>query len=238
MHRHREGGQAEVGFHHLQAVQRGKALGRPQRQDHRQVGGRQDGRHDHEVRQRQANARLQAQQVQRPRRFGVAGHQHEVQLLQRGAVAQRAGQRVAAPQQHHVTFLQDGLALGADQAGQVAEGQVQPAFFQRRGNGLGRQLHGFQPHRRRLGRDAGHQLRQELVGPDVRQVQHEAPLRMRGVEGLGLVQRQVELAQRGFHLAHQLVGLGRGRHAAAGAGEQRVVQGQAQPRQRMADRGL
>lgn len=165
----------------------------------------------------------------------MAGHEHEVQLLQRRAVAQCAGQRVAAAQQHHVAFLQDGLAFGAHQAGQVAEGQVQPAFFQRRGNGFGRQLHGLQPHRRGLGRNAGHQLRQELVGADVRQVQHEAALRMRGVEGLGLVQRQVQLAQGRFHLAHQLVGLGCGGHAARHPREQRVVQRQAQPRQRVAD---
>ncbi len=216
-------------------MQRGKAQRRAQRQDDGQVGARQDGRHHHEMRQRQPDAALQPQQVQRPRRLGMAGHEDEAQPAQRTAVAQRAGQRVAAAQQHHVALLQQGLALGARQHRQVAEGQVQPALVQRRGDGLGRHLHRLHPHGRGRAAHGRHQQRQELVGADVAHVHDEAALRMRGVEAVGLLQRHVELAQRRLHLARQLVGLGRGRHAAGDAGEQRVVQQQAQPRQRMAD---
>jgi hypothetical protein len=53
------------------------------------------------MRQRQPDARLQPQQVQRTRRLGMAGHQDEVQPLQRRAVAQRGppagGRGAAAP---------------------------------------------------------------------------------------------------------------------------------------------
>lgn len=190
------------------------------------------------MRQRQADAALQAQQVQRARRLGMAGHQHEVQLLQRRAVAQRRCQRVALAQQHDITLLQDGRALGAHQPRQVAEGQVQPAVLERRRDGLGRQLHRLDTHARGLAADGGHQRRQKFVGADVAHVHDEAALRARGVEGLGLVQRDVELAQRCLHLARQLVGLGRGHDAAGAAREQRVVQQQPQLRQRMADRRL
>lgn len=190
------------------------------------------------MRQRQPDAALQAQQVQRAGRLGMAGHQHEVQLLQRRAVAQCRRQRVALAQQHDVALLQDGRALGAHQARQVAEGEVQAAVLQCRGNGVGRQLHRLDAHARRLAAYGGHQRRQEFVGADVAHVHDEAPLRARGVEGLGLVQRDVELAQRRLHLARQLVGLGRGHDAAGAAREQRVVQQQPQLRQRMADRRL
>jgi hypothetical protein len=142
---------------------------------------------------------------------------------------------VAAAQQHHVALLQDRRALGARQARQVTEGEVEPAVLQRRRDGLGGQLHRLHAHARRLAADGGHQRRQEFLGADVAHVHHEAALRARGIEGLGLVQRHVELAQRRLHLARQLVGLGAGHHAARAAREQRVAQRQPQLGQRMAD---
>ncbi len=181
---------------------------------------------------------MQPQQVQCTRRLGVADHEHEVQPLERRAVAQRAGQRVALAQQHDVALLQDGQAFGARQSRQVAEGQVQPAVLERRRDGIGRQLHRLDAHARRLAADDGHQRRQEFVGADVAHVHDEAALRMRGVEGLGLVQRHVELAQGRLHLARQLVGLGRRLHATRAAREQRVAQRQPQPGERMAHRRL
>lgn len=50
------------------------------------------------MRQRRPDARLQAQQVQRPPRLGMADHEHEVEWVQRGAVALTARQRVATAQ--------------------------------------------------------------------------------------------------------------------------------------------
>ena len=145
---------------------------------------------------------------------------------------------MAPAQQHDITLLQDGLALGAGQRRQVAEGQVQAPVLERRRNRLQRELHRVDAHPRCLAADRGHQRRQELVGADVAHVHDEAPLRARGVEVLGLVERDVELAQRRLDLARELVGARRGRHAAAAAHEERVAQRQAQPRQRVADRRL
>ena len=238
MHGHGEGRQAQVGLQHLQRVVLRETQRRAQRHDDRQVGGGQDRRHHREVRQRQPDARLQPQQVQRAGRLGVAGHEDEVQRLQRRAVAQRARLRVAAPQQHHVAFLQQRRAFHALQAGQVAEGQVEAAVFQRRGDGLGRELHRLDAHAGRAAADAGHQQRQELVGADVAHVHREAPLRVRGVEVLGLVQRHVDQLQRRFHLPCQLLGARRRPHAAGRAREQRVVQRQPQPREGVAHRRL
>jgi len=68
-------------------VQRGKAQRGAPRQDHSEVGRGEDRRHDHEVRQRKADARLQAQQMQHTRGFGVAVDEHELEPLERAAVA-------------------------------------------------------------------------------------------------------------------------------------------------------
>ena len=122
----------------MQRMLRGETQRRAQRQDHRQVGLRQDRRHDHEVWQREPDAGLEAKQMQCTRRLGMAGDEDEAKLLEPGTVAQRTRQRVAAAQQHHVALLQDGGALGAHQPRQVAEGEVEAAFFERRCNGFWR----------------------------------------------------------------------------------------------------
>jgi hypothetical protein len=69
-------------------------------------------------------------------------------------------------------------------------------------------------------------------------VHDEAPLRARGVEAVGLVDREFELLHAGLDLAGELLGLGRGRHATGHAREQRVVQHAPQPRQCVAHCGL
>jgi len=238
VHRHREGRQPEVDLDHLQAVGGGKAQRRASRQDHRQVGCGKDRRRDHEVRQRQADARLQPEQVQHARGLGVAVHEHELQALQHAAVAQPRRQRVARAQQHDVALLQDGQALRPRQRRQVADRQVQPPILERRRHGLGRHLHRLQTHAGRLAADGGHQRRQEFVGADVAHVHDEAPLRVRRIEALRLGQRDIELAQRGVDRTRELVGARGRRHAPTAAREERVTQRQAQPRQRVADGGL
>ncbi|GMV75756.1 MAG: hypothetical protein AMXMBFR78_27060 [Rubrivivax sp.] len=190
------------------------------------------------MRQREPDARLQAQQVQHARGLGVAVDEHELELLERAAVAQLRGLRVALAQQHDVALLQDGLALGAGQRRQVAEGEVQPPVLERRRHRLERELHRVDAHPRRLAADGRHQRRQELVGADVAHVHDEAPLRARGVEAQAFAERGVELAQRGLDLARELVGARRRRDAAAAAHEERVAQRQPQPRQRVAHRRL
>ncbi len=238
VHRHRERRQTKVGLDDLQVVQPREALRWAQRQDHRQVGGREDPRHDHEVRQREPDARLQPQHLQRPRRLGVALHDDEVEPLERGAVGQPACQRVAAAQQNHVALLEQRRVLGAHQRRQVAQREVEPAVLERRADRLRLHLHRLDAHAGRLRADGGHDLRQELVGADVAHVQREAARRARGVERVAVLQCGVEQLQRRVDLPRELLGLARRRDAARGAHEQRVVQRQPQPRQRVAGGGL
>lgn len=238
VHRHRERRQPEVGLDDSQVVPSREALRRPQRQDHREVGGREDPRHDHEVRQREADARLEPEHLQRARRLGVAFDDDEVELLERGAVGQPSGQRVAAAQQHDVALLEQRRVLGAHERRQVAEREVEPAVLERRADRLRLHLHRLDAHARRLRADGGHDLRQELVGADVAHVQREAAHRARRVERVGLVQRGVEQLQRRVDLPRELLGAARRRDAAGCAHEQRVVQREPQPRQRVARRRL
>lgn len=125
VHGHREGRQAQVRGQHLQRVARRKALRRPAGQHQGQVGRGQDGRHDHEVRQRQPDARLQPQLVQRTRRLGVAVHDDEIQLLQRGAVAQVGGEGGGV--------LAEWLYGAAVRAGHAAQSTSVPGVAQRTG---------------------------------------------------------------------------------------------------------
>lgn len=176
--------------------------------------------------------------MQHARGLGVAVDEHELQPLERAAVAQPQRLRVAAAQQHDVALLQDGLALGAGERRQVAERQVQPAVLERRGHGLRGELHGVDAHAGRLAPDGRQQRRQELVRADVAHVHDEAPLRARGVELRALAQREVELAQRRLGLTREQIGARGRRDAAAAADEERIAQRQPQPRQRVADRRL
>ena len=81
--------------------------------------------------------------MQRLGRLGVAAHEDEVEPLQRLAVAQLARQRVALAQQHDVAFFEQRAALGAAQFGQIAEGQVDSALFERRADRLRFELQCF-----------------------------------------------------------------------------------------------
>ncbi len=190
------------------------------------------------MRQREADARLQAEQVQHARGLGVAVDEHELEPLECAAVAQSRRLRVALAQQHDVALLQDGLALGAGQRRQVAEGEVQAPVLERRRHCVGGELHRVDAHPGRLAPDRRHERRQEFVGADVAHVHDEASLRARGVEARALAQGQIDLAQRRLDLARELVGARSRRDAAAAPDEERVAQRQAQPRERMAHRRL
>ena len=88
----------------------------------------------------------------------MAAHQQEVERFQRRARLQLAGQRVAAPQQDHVALVEQALLLGAGQLGQVAEGEVEAARLQRRGDGRRLELQRLHANAGRAAAHLGHHL--------------------------------------------------------------------------------
>jgi len=124
------------------------------------------------------------------------------------------------------------------QPGQQANGQVHPAVGQvvlERGGGA---AHRAQAHAGRRLAQVPEQARQEVDLADVGHPHGEGPLAGGGVKVAALLQRAADQTQGLAHRFAQLLRIGRGLHAARRAHEELVAQQLAQPRQRIAHRGL
>ena len=121
---------------------------------------------------------------------------------------------------------------------QVAEREVDLAVVERRAHGIGIELDRLDSHARRRAADLRHQRRQQLAGREVAHVDDELALRHGGVERDRFAQRDLERLQRRIDESGEVIGPRGRRHAAGAAPEQRVLQRQAQPRQRVAHRRL
>ncbi|MNS86745.1 hypothetical protein D3C72_1206590 [compost metagenome] len=126
----------------------------------------------------------------------------------------------------------------AAQPGQVADGQVHFAFFQRLRQLFQRNLQHFHLQARRQRMHALHQRRQEHHFADVGHRQAKAA----GAAGRGELLAQADRLREAVHAAldgvGQRKGHWRGLHAGGGAHEERVVELRAQSGQRVADGGL
>ena len=172
----------------------------------------------------------------------MRAHGDEFELAQvveqcRG-VAPAFGKGVAFAQQHDVAVTQQLHALRVLHRGQKAEGEVDAAAVEQGGDLLARHGQGFEPHAGRLLAQRKHKVGQKTALPDVAHVDAEHLARMQRVEQRGFVERFFERAQGAAHGVGQAVGLGGGLHATAGAHEERVLDQQAQPRERLAGRRL
>ena len=165
-------------------------------------------------------------------------HDDEVEPLEHALRRARRQHRMVGPRQHDVALHEEALLHRLLDAGQVAEGDVDLAgvegFFDLRVV----ELMGLDAHTRRIDAHPLHQPGQELGFADVAHVQAEGAPRLRRVEAGRGMQALLEQQHRLLHRMGERVGGGGRLDAAGGADEERVLDEQAQPRQRLAHRRL
>jgi len=139
------------------------------------------------------------------------------------------------PHHDHVAFGQQKPPLCAGERGNVAQGNIDTAAFQRRQNVAVVQLEGFETDPRRVARHRLEERRQENRFSDVGEMEPENTVGARGLVGFRLADRDVDRGQRMVDRRGEPLRLRRRRHAALRANEERIAIQRPQPLQGMAD---
>ena len=175
--------------------------------------------------------------------MGVTGAESRDQhVLLRGERFERwlGGQpRMALP--HHADIALDPQRLAPDAFGQVRErahGEIDRAGLEPRIEMLRVELHGAEPHMRRLLLQQIDQRRQKLDHAGIDHAEGERAARCPGIERHVLGAQRTHAVEHGANRRLETQRLGRRLHAKRYAHEQRIVEIAAQPRQGLAERRL